>query len=481
MVLQVGQIDQGVVEEGVEEVAVGEEEGEEEGRGRGQQFPNHSRSRNVPRTWHAGKKDERNRRTLIDKIMKLLESCKRGEGQIRQKLISLARRLEAALYKGARSKTEYLSLSRQPDRLRLRVRELARESAMKRAILSAATPDAAAAAAASAGASVEEQRRVKEQHTRILKQRTRLMLLRHAARCTEADDKCTATPHCSQVKKLWQHVLECRQKSCEYPHCITSRHVLAHYRQCRDGHCLVCGPVRKAARRSKEEERERMRGPCEGYRKPGLLEALKDHELEIHIKECKTENMVTVLGLVLRRLMESKKNRGTFNSVIDVVKLNIPHYNKIVTSPMDLGTIRKQLELLNYDTPDEFAKDVRLVFANAMKFNPIEHNVHISAKELLAQFEEDFEKALQRLDPTRPLPTKNNGTPKGGKKGGNKMSRRPQSQAKKALMRGILAPRKNGLCTLCGDPKMCNVRCVRVVAGHLNHHRCTVVALVGPG
>ena len=40
----------------------------------------------------------------------------------------------------------------------MRVKELARESAMKRAILSAATPEAAAAAAASAGASLEEQK-----------------------------------------------------------------------------------------------------------------------------------------------------------------------------------------------------------------------------------------------------------------------------------------------------------------------------------
>ena len=59
----------------------------------------------------------------------------------------MARRLEAALYKGAKTKAEYILLRKKPERLRVRVRELARESAMKRAILSAATPEAAAAAA----------------------------------------------------------------------------------------------------------------------------------------------------------------------------------------------------------------------------------------------------------------------------------------------------------------------------------------------
>ena len=52
-----------------------------------------------------------------------------------------------------------------------------------------------------------------------------------------------------------------------------------HYRQDPFLGCLGYG---SEARRKKEEERERMRGPCECYRKPGLLEALKDNELETY-------------------------------------------------------------------------------------------------------------------------------------------------------------------------------------------------------
>ena len=119
---------------------------------------------------------------------------------------------------------------------------------------------------------------------------------------------------------------------------------------------------------------------------------------------------------------------------------------------MDFGTIRQRLETLFYDKPEAFATDVRLVLDNAMKFNPSEHNIHVAARELKTQFEDDFEKALQRLDPARAASVVTKGTPKGGKSSGkstSKSSRRPQSQAKKALLRGILAPRKNGVCTLC--------------------------------
>lgn len=36
---------------------------------------------------------------------------------------------------------------------------------------------------------------------------------------------------------------------------------------------------------------------------------------------------------------------------------------------MDLGTIREQLQCDNYDSPREFARDVRLVFSNSKLYN----------------------------------------------------------------------------------------------------------------
>jgi hypothetical protein len=410
----------------------------------------------LSRAWHGGKKDESDRRSLIEKIMRLLHSCKKGDNvQVKTKLVNLARRLEAALYKSAETRNAYTSLHRNPTQLRIRVRELARESAMKRAILSAATPMEAAAIAANAGASVEEQEKIKEQHTRILRQRQRLMLLRHAARCTTPAGKCLVTESCADARKLWAHVLECKGGRCEVKYCIDSRTVLSHYRQCRDTHCLVCGPVRRAAIRSKEEEEEQNRGPCEGYRKPGLLESLEFHQLEIHIKECKTEAMGTVLGLVLRRLMEHKRARDMFNHPVDVVALNIPHYHAEIAQPMDLGTVRRKLDSMEYAKPQELADDVTLVYDNAIAFNPATHPVHMVALEMKALFLEEYDKALVRLDPSHIMTTdsKDSGGGTLVKKGASWKSKGKRKKEDRILghvrQAGILAPRKNGLCTLC--------------------------------
>ena len=163
--------------------------------------------------WHTSS-DERMRRSVIEQIMQLLAQCKKSTNQnAKAKLVNLARRLEAALYRAASSKSQYSKLEKDPTVLRQKVRQLARESATKRAILSAATPEAAAAIAATAGASVEEQKKIKEQHLRILRQRQRLLLLRHGSRCRiPIGHKCQVTPHCAVMQKLWQHIAQCKMQ-----------------------------------------------------------------------------------------------------------------------------------------------------------------------------------------------------------------------------------------------------------------------------
>lgn len=46
-----------------------------------------------------------------------------------------------------------------------------------------------------------------------------------------------------------------------------------------------------------------------------------------------------------------------------------PDYRKLVTTPMDLGTIINRVLLDNYKTPLEFWQDVGLVWKNCRKFN----------------------------------------------------------------------------------------------------------------
>jgi Bromodomain/TAZ zinc finger len=79
----------------------------------------------------------------------------------------------------------------------------------------------------------------------ILQQQQRLLLLRHASKCT-AGPQCT-TKFCEQMVTLWKHMRTCRDKSCKTSHCLSSRCVLNHYRICKSNGrtltCEVCGPV----------------------------------------------------------------------------------------------------------------------------------------------------------------------------------------------------------------------------------------------
>ena len=41
----------------------------------------------------------------------------------------------------------------------------------------------------------------------------------------------------------------------------------------------------------------------------------------------------------------------------------------MIDTPMDLGTVREELQCEHYNTPAEFARDVRLVFSNSKAYN----------------------------------------------------------------------------------------------------------------
>lgn len=92
---------------------------------------------------------------------------------------------------------------------------------------------------------------------KIRHKQQRLLLLRHASRCQHEAGKCTVTPHCASMKKLWEHIAHCKSQQCTVQHCLSSRYVLSHYRRCKDPNCPACGPVRETIRKSHEKEKAR--------------------------------------------------------------------------------------------------------------------------------------------------------------------------------------------------------------------------------
>ncbi|VAH57241.1 unnamed protein product [Triticum turgidum subsp. durum] len=99
---------------------------------------------------------------------------------------------------------------------------------------------------------------------------------------------------------------------------------------------------------------------------------------------------------ILKKLMTQKFSH-IFNVPVDVEKLNIPDYNEIIKHPMDLGTIKKQLDSGSYTSPFDFAADVRLTFNNAITYNPRGHAVHDMAIQLNKMFESRWKTVEKKL------------------------------------------------------------------------------------
>lgn len=77
----------------------------------------------------------------------------------------------------------------------------------------------------------------------VLQKQLRLLQLRHASKCSYEEGNCNFEK-CTSMKKLWEHILNCRHKDCKEVHCLSSRFVLCHYSKCKSGDCKVCVPVR---------------------------------------------------------------------------------------------------------------------------------------------------------------------------------------------------------------------------------------------
>lgn len=79
-----------------------------------------------------------------------------------------------------------------------------------------------------------------------------------------------------------------------------------------------------------------------------------------------------------------------FNKPVDPVAQKLTDYLDIIKKPMDLGTVLNNIENGVYSTPEEMASDVRLVFTNALTYNPPDSEVAIMANSLSTTFEKKF-------------------------------------------------------------------------------------------
>lgn len=107
-----------------------------------------------------------------------------------------------------------------------------------------------------------------------------------------------------------------------------------------------------------------------------------------------------------------------FHTPVDAIKLNLPDYHKIITRPMDLGTIKKRLENCWYNSVQECIDDFDLMFNNCYTYNKDGEDVVLMARTLHNLLKEKLEQ-MPKEDIELPLPAKNHkGKSKNKNKGG---------------------------------------------------------------
>ena len=135
-------------------------------------------------------------------------------------------------------------------------------------------------------------------------------------------------------------------------------------------------------------------------------------EIETHIKSLDqglvlpVAKLKTKFGDLLKGL-QSHSHGWVFNSPVDPVELGLPDYFQVIEKPMDLGTVKKQLDNGVYRGLKEVELDVSTTFDNAMLYNPEGSVVWNMAKELKDKFVKDFNMLLKQLHAEEEVKRKN--------------------------------------------------------------------------
>lgn len=125
---------------------------------------------------------------------------------------------------------------------------------------------------------------------------------------------------------------------------------------------------------------------------------LSYRDLACHLTRLRIEHIHRLLRGLLQKLMQHPKNCDIFNHPVDPVALNLPTYFVKIKNPMDLGTVKTKLQRGEYRELESAVADIRLVFDNALLFNPAGNSVHEIAKLLKQEFEADFVALKEKLE-----------------------------------------------------------------------------------
>lgn len=108
--------------------------------------------------------------------------------------------------------------------------------------------------------------------------------------------------------------------------------------------------------------------------------------------------------------LNQSEDAGPFREPVNI--LDEPNYLQTIDHPMDLQTVREQLQVGNYATPMDFAKDVRLIFDNSKNYNTNKKSrIYAMTVRLSAIFEEHMRNILTSYKHRKTVSSKFHPTP----------------------------------------------------------------------
>ncbi len=88
-------------------------------------------------------------------------------------------------------------------------------------------------------------------------------------------------------------------------------------------------------------------------------------------------NLKTIINEILKH-----KYSNYFAEPVDVSGLGLFDYNDIIKKPMDLSTIRKNLESKTYSKPEEALDDIQLIWDNCKIYNREDSFIYDAAEKI---------------------------------------------------------------------------------------------------
>ena len=93
------------------------------------------------------------------------------------------------------------------------------------------------------------------------------------------------------------------------------------------------------------------------------------------------------------RWLGRSPHASLFSAPVDWRALGLHDYPQIVTHPLDLSTVAAWVDRVQTFDFDRFLHAVRLVWSNALRYNPVDNPVHGSAREMARLFEQRVHEA----------------------------------------------------------------------------------------